>query len=157
MSEFHIPSAVFGGFLGGVLGYLLRLLLEHRLAKNRSRLDRLAAIRNEVGLKLKEAFVEEIDFLKSAGPPSHWVDDTAYGVLTKALDKHRSAYERFRLQLPQGEQIRLDKAWKTYLFPECPEEVSPGPLIDYAIGDESKQREKALGFISKLLEVTKPV
>ena len=157
MSELNMLSALFGGILGVILGYLLREFIGHILAKDRNKQDRLTTIRNESAIKFKDAFIKEIDFLKSADEPSHWIDDTAYGVLSKALDKHRIAYESYRLHLSENEQGKFDKAWQTYLYPECSEEESPGPLIDYAEGDETKQREKAYLYISKLLEFAKPI
>ncbi|MFH1673639.1 MAG: hypothetical protein ABIF87_09495 [Pseudomonadota bacterium] len=153
MSDLNIQSIFLGFSIGGILGYLLRAFIGHQLAKDRSKQDRLAIIRNESAIKFRDAFIKEIDFLKSAGDPSHWIDDTAYGVLTKALDKHRLAYESFSLLLSESEKAKLDKAWEYYLYPECSRENSPGPLIDYAEGDEVKQREKAALNISKLLEL----
>ena len=89
--------------------------------------------------------------------PTSSIHGTAYDILTLALDKHRLAYELFRLHLNKNEQIELDNAWNSYLYPDgIDDTIGPGPLIYYAEGDETNQRKEACYYILKLLEFAEP-
>lgn len=145
-----IPSAIFGGILGSIFAYLLKLYIDHALAKGRAKHDRIAGIRNNAAIKFREAFIQEIDFLKSGKEPNSSIDGTAYDVLTKALNKHRLAYETYRLELPKIRRSGFDKAWEDYLYPEC--KGGAGEFIDYADGDESKKRKLAHDKILNLFK-----
>ena len=144
---------------GGVLGYLTRLIIEHFLAKDRSRQNRIAAIFNAGAIAFKKAFVDEIDFLRNYGE-STTLDDTAYATLHKAYGKHKNALEAFCVHLDSAEIEAIRKAWENYLYPDADHEEEEGDefiLMGYYTDvDEPGQRKRALENINKLLEHAKP-
>ena len=155
MIEISYPTIAIRSILLVALGYLLNIFISHLLSKDRTKQDRLISLRNKAGIKFKETFIKEIDFLKSEEKPTSSIRGTAYDILSRALDKHRIAYESFRLHLVGKEQIGFDEAWDKYLYPDGIK--GAGPLIYYAEGDETNQRKEAHLYISKLLEFAKPL
>jgi hypothetical protein len=153
------PFVIFSA--GGVLGYLTRLIIEHFLAKDRSKQDRLAVIFNAGANAFKNTFVEEINFLKNNGP-SKDMEDTAYHTLFKALPKHTAAYEAFIIHLNEPDRTAIAEAWENYLYPDADrvqEEGNEFILMGYYAEveeHESAQRKRALENINKLLEHAKP-
>ena len=137
------------------LGVGVSAIINHFLAKDRDKQIHKIAMVSSAAVKLKEAFVEDITFLKSGPEPASYTHGTAYDILKKALNKHGIAYEAFRLELPETKRDAFDKAWQTYLYPELHEESSPGPLTDYiSEEDEQERRELAYNKISALLKLS---
>jgi hypothetical protein len=151
------PTIVFS--IGGAFGYLIRLFVEHFLSKDRSRQDRIAAIFNSGAIAFKNAFIEEINFLKNYGE-SRFIEDTAYYTLLKALPKHTAAYEAFIVHLDESDRLAISKAWTNYLYPDADHNKDEGDafiLIGYYTeADEPSGRNRALVNINKLLEHAKP-
>ncbi len=138
-----------------LLGVAVSAIINHFLSKDRDKQIHKIALLSGAAIKFKEAFLEEIAFLKSGPEPTSSIYGTAYDILSKALEKHRIAYEAFRIELPETKRTAFDKAWKEYLYPELDEESSPGPLTDYlSEGDEQERRKLAYGKISALLKLT---
>ena len=138
-----------------LLGAGVSAIINNFLAKDRDKQIHKIALVSSAAIKFKEAFVEEITFLKSGPDPTSYTHGTACDILNKALYKHRIAYEAFMLELPESKRAAFDKAWQSYLYPELHEESSPGPLSDYiSEEDEQEKRELAFAKISDLLKLT---
>jgi hypothetical protein len=100
------------------------------------------------------AFADELAFLVSDIKQQSSIRGTAFDILTKALNKHRGAIDTYTRVLPKRKGKGFGEAWDKYLYPDGIKEVRP--LIYYAEGNETKQRQEAHFYISKLLEVAKP-
>ena len=138
-----------------LLGVAVSAIINHFLAKDRDKQIHKIALLSGAAIKFKKAFLEEITFLKYGPEPTSSIDGTAYDILNKALERHRIAYEAFRIELPETKRTAFDKAWEEYLYPELHEESSPGPLTDYiSEGDEEERRKLAYGKFSALLKLT---
>lgn len=138
-----------------LLGAGVSAFINHLLSKDRDKQIHKIALISSAAIKFKDAFIEEITFLKSGPEPKSSTYGTAYDVLTKSLDKHKVAYEAFRIELPDSKRKKFDEAWQSYLFPELNEEFSPGPLADYlSEGDEQARRDMAYNRIKSILELT---
>jgi hypothetical protein len=136
------------------LGVLVTALITHLLAKDKDKQIHKKALLSSASIKFKEAFLEEIIFLKSGPEPTNSICGTAHDILKKAFEKHRIAYEAFKIELPKANLTAFDKAWEEYLYPELQEKSSPGPLTDYiSEEDEQERRKLAHGKISALLKL----
>jgi hypothetical protein len=149
MNEFIEKGLIF------LLGVTVSAIINHFLARDRDKQIHKTALLGGAAIKFKEAFLEEIIFLKSGPEPTSSIYGTACDILNKALEKHKMAYEAFRIELPETKRTAFDKAWEEYLYPDLHEESSPGLLTDYiSEGDEQERRKLAHGKISTLLKLT---
>lgn len=96
---------------GGALGYLLRVLIEHSLAKSRDLQNRHTTAFNQAATEFYEAFTKELTALDPNGPLSG-VDP--YKILESALQRHKEAIIKFKRHLSADEAGRLDLAWQQY-------------------------------------------
>ena len=95
-----------------LLGIAVSAVINHFLAKDRDKQIHKIALLSNAAIKFKEEFLEEITFLKSGPEPTSYIDGTAYDILNRALEKHRIAYEAFRIALPETKRTAFDKAWE---------------------------------------------
>jgi hypothetical protein len=146
-----------GTALGAVLGYLLRVLVEHRLAKSRATEDRTATRFNAAADALRTAFADEIAFLNSVTPAE---EGATYDKLKDAFPRHERAIFVFAEYLPDSDRTGFLNAWKDYYYPVganlvMPEVEVPQYMLAQYIGtnaeEEQLSRQRALHHITRLL------
>ena len=144
--------------LGTLFGILITSIVQHFLAKNRSKQERLDSIFNQAAHDFRESFSDELSFLNQKSENNNLgMDETAYHVLKEAFAKHEKAKNIFQYHLPDVDRDNFENTWQEYCFPELEESQSPGPLIDYASeGDEKERRQLAISKIEKLLRFAQP-
>jgi len=101
------------------------------------------------------AFNPELVFLVSDIKSQSSIYGTTYEMLSKALNKHKSAVDVFTRVLPKRKRKGFNKAWEGYLYPNGYNKEADFPLLGYAEGEDFEKRKLAHDKISKLLEFAK--
>ena len=127
-------NAIYNTTLGGALGYLIRTLVEHRLAINRIKENIRITEFNKAAGEFRGAFapaIAKFPLLNDANA----ID----AMLKEELIPQSVAIERFRPFVHPDKTDAYQDAWENYHQSHKREGVSSVYFLDYAIGDEKKR------------------
>jgi hypothetical protein len=142
---------------GGVVGFLLRTLIDHFLAKSRTKEERRVRDFNEAARRFRDAFKEEL--LALSPNLSKWEKDTSE-ILEAAFEKHRIAVFDFKPFLSKDELAGFHQAWGDYYRYENTPESTVHGLAQYSgkghgYTEARRLRLLAAERIERLLEFAK--
>ena len=109
--------------VGALFGILITALVNHYLAKSRTKENSLYQAKLEAGIKLNEAFADALVALN----PSVCENEDVYDLLKNSFESHLKAVTRFRGYLKEKEKSAFDKAWHEYY---CQDEKSDMPFLE---------------------------
>lgn len=143
---------------GAILGYLVRVFIEHFLAKSRTKEERRIREFNEAAKRFRDAFKEE---LLALSPNLSKCEKDTSEILEVAFEKHRIAVFDFKPFLSGDELAGFDKAWGEYYRYENAPEFTVHGLEQYSAkghGYTEGRRLRLLAAerIERLLEFAKP-
>lgn len=138
--------------VGGLLGILIGHFLSHILAKERAKLVRKASRHNQAVADFKSAFGDALINL-------HYRENTVALILQQTFDAHKTAYLRFRDNLPEKERARFDQVWSKY--ERYYNQNSKGQVFTLFASAkteyESQHREFIVDLIKELMSFAKEV
>lgn len=145
----EIIKNIFCTFIGGVLGYLARLYLEHRLALDRIKEEIRITAKNRAIGEFRAAFAPAIVKFKITRDPRE-VETMLYAELIN----QGIAIERFRPYVK--DEKAYQEAWENYHLSHKRENgVSSVYFLDYTMGEEHKRFQLFNERISAILDFAK--
>lgn len=140
---------------GGVLGYLLRTLIDHRLARSRSIEAIQIAEFNKAAAAFRSAFTNEIRELSDSNN-AFVIQD----IVSKSYISHANAFINFKPYLSASRTIEFQKAWDKHCWNNESGQQYPQQMIflhytylDNEV-DQIDCRQLALNNINRLLSFT---
>lgn len=136
--------------LGGILGYFIRLFIEHRLAIDRIKENIRITEFNKAAATFRATFVDEIFHIKKGVEPFWKRFGERREDIEIANEKAKILFEAF---LPQKELAGFNAAWEQYKNPKEESDIEESPLGAEYHKELGKIR---LSYIDHLLEYAKP-
>jgi hypothetical protein len=133
--------------LGGILGYLIRTILEHRLAIDRIKENIKITEFNKAAGEFRGAFataIAKFNILSDANQ----IDQ----MLREELIPQSVAIEKFRPFIPSDKKDAYQEAWENYHQSHKREGASSVFFLDYAMGDEKERFELFKNRINRILK-----
>lgn len=103
--------------VGGVLGYLLRAVIDHRLARSRTIEAMQIADLNKAALDFHAAFAPAVAQINLAKKHSRFDVSPALDlekVLGDSLIEQATVIEKFRDFVPESQKTKYQEAWENY-------------------------------------------
>ena len=136
--------------LGGILGYFIRMIVEHSLQIRRMKENIRITEFNKAAALFREAFVKEIFLLRENVVTGHNFHTSI--INRNALVTHEKAKILFEPFVPSAELERFNQAWENYKTNDT--DYSQGDRTISAIKTQGSQ--DYLDHINNLLEFAKP-
>jgi hypothetical protein len=146
-------SFAVGFSAGGILGYLVRLFVEDRFARDRIKFQIEETQINKSAEELRTALLPAITRL-NAEP---W---NTFAIVREEFPKHLAAVIAFANLRPCARNKRFQEAWQKYQTyqQQTPENAVCSPKRSLILNEEAwcKNAQEALSHINHLLEFAKP-
>ena len=123
--------------LGAIVGFLVRSLIDHLLAKSRTEEDRRIKGFNDAATKFRSTIINELVGLYPI--PIDWPRDVA-GRLNATFPKIQAAVEEFKPFVPTGEVKAFNKAWLQY-YTHCKHTLPEAENIATRIFEIEKSKQ----------------
>ncbi|BBA70043.1 hypothetical protein YM18_1508 [Geobacter sulfurreducens] len=129
--------------VGGILGYLARTLIDHRLAKSRTNEDRTIREFNDAAAKFRNEFTETVTAIRESQFGTRRFETTFFSQLfTQTYPAHHDALVRFKHYLSNKDQEAIEKAWEEHCWNGyLDEKESHDPFLHYHYELEVEMRD----------------
>ncbi|MBM9617032.1 hypothetical protein JWJ90_22505 [Desulfobulbus rhabdoformis] len=106
-------SGAIGLSVGGVLGFLCRAIVEHRLAIDRIKENIRLTEFNKSASEFRCSFTDEIRIVEESTIETDFSD-----IFNKGYVRHYNAIIRFQAYLSERDRAEIKKAWDNHCYPQ---------------------------------------